>query len=146
MRNAVLLLRAAFAAVLGLFLWTSVQAKAATVDYLMVPSAAMGRDIPVAFMAGGPHAVYLLDAFDAGDTVSNWVNAGTAMTTLAGTGVSVAAPAGGAYSLYTTGSRMEAVNGRRSCPTSCPTSWPRTRVCHPTGMRSLGYHRAAPAR
>lgn len=37
------------------------------VEYLQVPSAAMGRDIPVAFSGGGPHAVYLLDAFDAGD-------------------------------------------------------------------------------
>lgn len=101
MRCAVLLLRAALAAVLGLCLWNAVQARAATVDYLMVPSAAMGRDIPVAFMAGGPHAVYLLDAFDAGDTVSNWVTAGDAMATLAGSGVSVAVPAGGAYSLYT---------------------------------------------
>ena len=71
------------------------------VEYLMVPSAAMGRDIPVAFLGGGPHAVYLLDAFDAGDTVSNWVTAGNAMNTLAGKGVSVVAPAGGAYSLYT---------------------------------------------
>ena len=67
----------------------------------MVPSAAMGRDIPVAFMAGGPHAVYLLDAFDAGPDVSNWVTAGNAMNTLAGKGISVAAPAGGAYSMYT---------------------------------------------
>jgi S-formylglutathione hydrolase FrmB len=67
----------------------------------MVPSAAMGRDIPVAFMSGGPHAVYLLDAFNAGESVSNWVTAGNAMTTLAGAGVSVVAPAGGAYSLYT---------------------------------------------
>ena len=32
----------------------------------MVPSGAMGRDIPVAFLHGGPHAVYLLDAFNAG--------------------------------------------------------------------------------
>ena len=32
----------------------------------MVPSAAMGRDIPVAFQGGGPHAVVLLDAFNAG--------------------------------------------------------------------------------
>jgi S-formylglutathione hydrolase FrmB len=71
------------------------------VENLMVPSAAMGRDIPVSFLAGGPHAVYLLDAFDAGDTVSNWVTAGNAMNTLAGKGISVAAPAGGAYSLYT---------------------------------------------
>src|SRR6201999_3690859 len=76
-------------------------ATAAGVEYLMVPSAAMGRDIPVAFLGGGPHAVYLLDAFDAGDAVSNWVTAGNAMNTLAGKGISAVAPAGGAYSLYT---------------------------------------------
>ena len=67
----------------------------------MVPSAAMGRDIPVAFLAGGPHAVYLLDAFNAAPDVSNWVTAGNAMNTLAGKGISVVAPAGGAYSMYT---------------------------------------------
>jgi S-formylglutathione hydrolase FrmB len=71
------------------------------VESLMVPSASMGRDIPVAFMGGGPHAVFLLDAFNAGETVSNWVRAGNAMNTLAGKGISVVAPAGGAYSLYT---------------------------------------------
>ena len=71
------------------------------VEYLMVPSAAMGRDIPVAFLGGGPHAVYLLDAFDAGDAASNWMTAGNAMSTLAGKGISVVTPAGGAYSLYT---------------------------------------------
>jgi hypothetical protein len=37
----------------------------------------------------------------AGDTDSNWVSAGNAMNTLAGKGVSVVAPAGGAYSVYT---------------------------------------------
>ena len=71
------------------------------VEMLMVPSAAMGRDIPVAFQAGGPHAVVLLDAFNAAPDVSNWVTAGNAMNTLAGTGISVVAPAGGAWSLYT---------------------------------------------
>ena len=30
------------------------------VEYLMVPSAAMNRDIKVQFQGGGPHAVYLL--------------------------------------------------------------------------------------
>jgi S-formylglutathione hydrolase FrmB len=75
--------------------------RAAGVEYLMVPSGAMGRDIPVAFLAGGPHAAYLLDAFDAGNDVSNWVTAGNAMNTLAGKGISVAAPASGAYSMYT---------------------------------------------
>jgi S-formylglutathione hydrolase FrmB len=76
-------------------------AHAAGYETLMVPSAAMGRDIPVAFMAGGPHAVYLLDAFNAAPDVSNWVTAGNAMNTLAGKGISVAAPAGGAFSMYT---------------------------------------------
>src|ERR1700740_1497434 len=76
-------------------------APAAAVENLLVPSAAMGRDIPVSFMAGGPHAVYLLDPFDAGPDVSGWVTAGNAMNTLAGKGMSVAAPAGGAYSMYT---------------------------------------------
>jgi S-formylglutathione hydrolase FrmB len=76
-------------------------AKAAAVENLMVWSEAMGRDIPVSFMAGGPHAVYLLDAFDAGEGVSNWMTAGNAINTLAGKGVSVVAPAGGAYSMYT---------------------------------------------
>jgi S-formylglutathione hydrolase FrmB len=74
---------------------------APAVEYLMVPSAAMGRDIPVAFLGGGPHAVYLLDAFNVGPDVSNWVTAGNAMNTLAGKGISVVAPASGAYSLYT---------------------------------------------
>ena len=76
-------------------------ANAAGVEYLQVPSGAMGRDIPVAFQAGGPHAVVLLDAFNAGPDVSNWVTAGNAMNALAGKGVSVAAPASGAFSMYT---------------------------------------------
>ena len=80
---------------------TAGTAQAAGYESLMVPSAAMGRDIPVAFLHGGPHAVYLLDACDAAPTLSNWVTAGNAMNTLAGKGISVVAPAGGAYSMYT---------------------------------------------
>ena len=101
MKLGVTALRAVLVSILGLCLWTAAQAKAVAVEHLMVPSAAMGRDVPVAFMAGGPHAVYLLDAFDAAPDVSNWVTAGNAMNTLAGKGISVAAPAGGAYSMYT---------------------------------------------
>ncbi|WP_244167960.1 alpha/beta hydrolase-fold protein [Mycobacterium paraffinicum] len=67
----------------------------------MVPSAAMGRDIPVTFAQGGPHAVILLDAFNAAPDVSNWVTAGNAMNVFAGKGISVVAPAGGAWSMYT---------------------------------------------
>jgi S-formylglutathione hydrolase FrmB len=95
------ILRTALAVLSVLSLWTAAHAKAADFDYLMVPSASMGREIPVAFMAGGPHAVFLLDAFNAAPDVSNWVTAGNAMNTFAGGSVSVAAPAGGAWSLYT---------------------------------------------
>jgi S-formylglutathione hydrolase FrmB len=103
MRLLSVFLRAMCALTLVAGMWAASPstAKAAAVENLMVPSAAMGRDIPVTFMAGGPHAVYLLDAFNAGEGVSNWVTAGNAMNTLAGKGISVAAPAGGAYSLYT---------------------------------------------
>jgi S-formylglutathione hydrolase FrmB len=109
MRGLSMLLRVLSVAVvtLGLVGVTSVassvggRARAAGYETLMVPSAAMGRDIPVAFLAGGPHMAVLLDAFDAGPDVSNWVTAGNAMNTLAGKGISVAAPAGGAFSMYT---------------------------------------------
>jgi S-formylglutathione hydrolase FrmB len=100
------LFRVVSAVVVALGMWgatgtTAPRASAAGVEMLMVPSAAMGRDIPVAFQGGGRHSVVLLDAFNAGPDVSNWVTAGNAMNTLAGSGLSVAAPAGGAYSLYT---------------------------------------------
>jgi S-formylglutathione hydrolase FrmB len=102
MRLLSVLLRTMAAVVLAAGLWVAGPhvAKADGVEMLMVPSAAMGRDIPVAFQGGGPHAVVLLDAFNGGDGVSNWVGAG-AFNTLAGKGISVAAPAGGAFSLYT---------------------------------------------
>ncbi len=108
MRRLSTLLRALCAAVLTLVMWGGAATAGSTgtahgADYetLMVPSPSMGRDIPVAFLNQGPHAVYLLDAFDAGEDVSNWVTAGNAMNTLAGKGISVVAPAGGAYSMYT---------------------------------------------
>jgi len=101
-RIAVTILRLSLLILLLVSLWTATRANAQpSVEYLMVPSAAMGRDIPVAFQGGGPHAVILLDAFDAAPDVSNWVSAGNAMNALAGKGISVAAPAGGAWSLYT---------------------------------------------
>ncbi|BBZ31248.1 hypothetical protein MMAD_55430 (plasmid) [Mycolicibacterium madagascariense] len=94
-------LRVTLALICGLSIWTATQARADGMETLMVPSAAMGRDIPVAFQAGGPHSVLLLDAFNAAPDVSNWVTAGHALSSLAGKGVSIVAPAGGAYSLYT---------------------------------------------
>jgi S-formylglutathione hydrolase FrmB len=107
-KNLSMSLRALCAVVLTAGIWSAItvsgstgMAKAANVESLMVPSAAMGRDIPVAFAAGGAHAVYLLDAFNAAPDVSNWVTAGNGINAFAGKGVSVVAPAGGAYSMYT---------------------------------------------
>lgn len=101
MKRGFRVLRALVVVVLGLCIWSAGTARAANIEYLMVPSTAMGRDIPVAFEGGGPHAAYLLDAFDAAPDLSNWVTAGNAMNTLAGKGISVVAPAGGAWSMYT---------------------------------------------
>jgi len=106
MKGLAMLLRVLSAAVLtvamvGAGTANGGSARAAGYETLMVPSAAMGRDIPVAFLGGGPHAAVLLDAFDAAPDVSNWVTAGNAMNTLGGKGISVVAPAGGAYSMYT---------------------------------------------
>lgn len=101
MKRGVIVLRATLVSVFVWCLWNTAQAKAAAVEYLMVPSEAMGRDMPVAFLGGGPHMVVPLDAFDGAPDVSNWVTAGNAMSTLAGKGISVAAPASGAYSLCT---------------------------------------------
>lgn len=99
-KHRITLVRLLFAVLSAACLYTAGQGRAAAVEYLSVPSAAMGRDIPVAFQGGGPHAVVLLDAFNAGPDVSNWVGAG-AFTTFAGKGISVVAPAGGAWSMYT---------------------------------------------
>ena len=105
MRLGVVLLRAVLVAVVGLGALvtptTATPARAQGFEMLMVPSPAMGRDIPVAFMAGGPQAVYLLDAFNAAPDVSNWMTAGNAVGALGGSGFSVVAPGGGAWSLYT---------------------------------------------
>ncbi|QRY42792.1 hypothetical protein JVX93_19660 [Mycolicibacterium boenickei] len=74
--------------VLVLCVWNSVQAKADTVACLKAPSPAMGRDIPVAFQAGGPDVVVVLDAFNAAPDVSRWVASADAMDTPAGKGFS----------------------------------------------------------
>src|ERR1700720_4629956 len=96
MRRRLLLSRLLLAAALAVasgtvteVLSSTGRAHAAAVENLMVPSAAMGRDIPVSFMAGGPHAVYLLDPFDAGPDVDERVTAENFMNTLARNGISV---------------------------------------------------------
>src|SRR3954469_25482104 len=71
------------------------------VETLMVPSAAMGRDIPVKFQGGGAHAVYLLDGLRARDDNSGWDIETAAFENYFESGLSVVMPVGGMSSFYT---------------------------------------------
>ena len=70
------------------------------VERLMVPSAAMGRDIPVQFQGGGSRAVYLLDGLRARDDENGWDIETTAFEMLYGSGLSTVMPVGGMSSFY----------------------------------------------
>jgi diacylglycerol O-acyltransferase/trehalose O-mycolyltransferase len=73
------------------------------VEYLMVPSAAMGRDIKVQFQNGGPNSpgVYLLDGLRAQDDFSGWDINTAAFEWYLDSGLSVIMPVGGQSSFYT---------------------------------------------
>ena len=71
------------------------------VETLMVTSAAMGRDIPVKFQGGGPHAVYMLDGLRARDDNSGWDIETPAFEDYYQSGLSVVMPVGGMSSFYT---------------------------------------------
>jgi hypothetical protein len=76
------LLRLAIAVITAIRFWPAPPAWSATSNYSIVPSAAIGRDIPAADSGGG----------EAGDAVGNWVTAGDAMNTLAGKDISLVTP------------------------------------------------------
>jgi diacylglycerol O-acyltransferase/trehalose O-mycolyltransferase len=71
------------------------------VETLMVPSAAMGRSIPVKFQGGGSHAVYLLDGLRARDDNNGWDIETNAFEEYYNSGLSVVMPVGGMSSFYT---------------------------------------------
>src|SRR6195952_778401 len=72
------------------------------VEYLMVPSASMGRDIKVQFQSGGANApaVYLLDGLRAQDDFNGWDINTPAFEWYNGSGLSVVMPVGGQSSFY----------------------------------------------
>jgi diacylglycerol O-acyltransferase/trehalose O-mycolyltransferase len=82
------------------------------VETLMVPSAAMGRDIPVRFQGGGPRALYLLDGLRAPDDNSGWDIETAAFEWYYESGVSVVMPVGGMSSFYTNWQAPAVGNGR----------------------------------
>ena len=72
------------------------------VEYLMVPSAGMGRDIKIQFQSGGetPPALYLLDGLRAQDDFNGWDINTQAFEWFLDSGISVVMPVGGQSSFY----------------------------------------------
>src|ERR1700730_8630431 len=72
------------------------------VEYLQVPSAAMGRDIKVQFQSGGANspAVYLLDGLRAQDDFNGWDINTPAFEWYLQSGLSLVMPVGGQSSWY----------------------------------------------
>ncbi|OBC10859.1 diacylglycerol acyltransferase/mycolyltransferase Ag85A [Mycobacterium sp. 852013-50091_SCH5140682] len=72
------------------------------VEYLMVPSPSMGRDIKIQFQSGGQgsHSVYLLDGLRAQDDYNGWDINTNAFEMFLNTGLSVVMPVGGQSSFY----------------------------------------------
>src|SRR6201988_1826143 len=72
------------------------------VEYLEVPSAAMGRDIKIKFQSGGANspAVYMLDGLRARDDFNGWDIETNAFEWYYQSGLSMVMPVGGQDSLY----------------------------------------------
>jgi diacylglycerol O-acyltransferase / trehalose O-mycolyltransferase len=72
------------------------------VEYLQVPSAAMGREIKVQFQSGGPNspALYLLDGMRAQEDYNGWDINTPAFEWYYQSGISVVMPVGGQSSFY----------------------------------------------
>jgi diacylglycerol O-acyltransferase/trehalose O-mycolyltransferase len=70
------------------------------VEYLDVPSAAMGRNVRIEFQGGGPHAVYLLDGLRAQDDFNGWDINTAAFEWYDKSGLSIVMPVGGMSSFY----------------------------------------------
>ena len=70
------------------------------VEYLMVPSPSMGREIKIQFQGGGPHAVYLLDGLRAQEDFNGWDINTQAFEWYLDSGLSIVMPVGGQSSFY----------------------------------------------
>ena len=72
------------------------------VEYLQVPSAAMGREIKVQFQSGGANspAIYMLDGLRAQDDYNGWDINTAAFEWYNGSGMSMVMPVGGQSSFY----------------------------------------------
>ncbi|MCU1701016.1 MAG: diacylglycerol acyltransferase/mycolyltransferase Ag85A [Mycobacterium sp.] len=71
------------------------------IEYLEVPSAAMGRNVRIEFQGGGSHAVYLLDGLRAQDDFNGWDINTAAFEGFYESGLSLVMPVGGMSTFYT---------------------------------------------
>ncbi|WP_205874561.1 esterase family protein [Mycobacterium camsae] len=71
------------------------------IEYLMVPSASMNRQVKVEFQGGGTRAVYLLDGMLARDDFNGWDIHLAVFEWFARSGLSLVLPVGGEASFYT---------------------------------------------
>src|SRR5262249_6751973 len=81
------------------------------IEYLMVPSPSMNRQIKVGFLGGGPHAVYLLDGMLARDDFNGWDIHLPVFEWFYQSGLSLVMPTGGMASFYCDWYRPAAGNG-----------------------------------
>ncbi|WP_275580677.1 esterase family protein [Mycobacterium riyadhense] len=81
------------------------------IEYLIVPSPSMNRQVKVEFQAGGPHAVYLLDGMLARDDYNGWDIHLPVFEWFDRSGLSLVLPTGGMASFYSNWYRPAAGNG-----------------------------------
>ncbi|CAJ1586714.1 alpha/beta hydrolase family protein [[Mycobacterium] wendilense] len=122
------------------------------VEYLMVPSPSMGRDIKVQFQGGGPKAVYLLDGLRAQDDFNGWDINTPAFEWFHNSGLSVIMPVGGQSSFYTDWYQPSQGNGQdytykweTFMTQELPTWLAANRGVSPTGNAAVGLSMAGAA-
>jgi diacylglycerol O-acyltransferase/trehalose O-mycolyltransferase len=124
------------------------------VEYLMVPSPSMGRDIKVQFQSGGDGspAVYLLDGLRARDDFNGWDIETQAFEWYLDSGLSIVMPVGGQSSFYT--DWYQPACGKAGCQTykwetfltsELPGWLQANRGVRPTGNAAVGLSMAGSA-
>ena len=124
------------------------------VEYLQVPSAAMGRDIKVQFQSGGPNspAIYMLDGLRAQDDFNGWDINTAAFEWYYQSGMSMVMPVGGQSSFYS--DWYKPACGKAGCSTykwetfltqELPAWLQANREVKPTGGAAVGLSMAGSA-
>jgi len=124
------------------------------VEYLMVPSPSMGRDIKVQFQSGGANspAVYLLDGLRAQDDFNGWDINTEAFEWYLDSGLSIVMPVGGQSSFYS--DWYKPACGKAGCSTykwetfltsELPSYLAANKSVKPTGSAAIGLSMAGSA-